>query len=276
VTSGVLLPALLVGASVAVVAGLPSPARPIVGRPHPGAPAGAQSGPTWPARSRAAPLGLAVVLLVLAGPVAAGLGLLGAELLTRWWARRTAAGVRAHERAGAAEALAVLSSELRAGRPTALALSVAASVAVGPLADGLAAAAVAGDLGADPVDALLRAAPRSAAPDVLRGLAACWQVCSSTGSSLAAAVERLSVSLRADQAQRLAVASELAGPRATAVMLGLLPLAGIGLAAGLGARPLHVLLHTPAGVGCLVAGLALECLGAWWTARLVAAAGGDR
>ena len=53
----------------------------------------------------------------------------------------------------------------------------------------------------------------------------------------------------------------------------LLPLAGVALAAGLGARPGYVLLHTPLGVGCLVLGLVLDGTGLWWTARLVARAG---
>lgn len=261
--------ALLAGAAVLVLVGPPSPARAVLATDRPVA---------WPWRTstRSAGLAVALVLLALAGPVAAGLGLLGGHALLRAWTRRAAAAARREERSGAAEALAVLASELRAGRPTALALSGAALVAVGPLADGLGSAAVAGELGADPVEALLRAAPRSAVPEVLRGLAACWQVCASTGSSLAAAVERLSVSLRADQAQRLAVASELAGPRATAAMLAVLPVAGISLAAGLGADPLEVLLHTPVGIACLGAGLGLECLGMWWTRRLVASAGGGR
>ena len=83
-------------------------------------------------------------------------------------------------------------------------------------------------------------------------------------------------SLRAEQAQRRAVQAELAGPRATAGMLAILPLAGLVLAAGLGADPLHVLLETPVGWVCLVAGLGLDGLGLLWTGRLVTRAGGLR
>lgn len=259
--------ALLAGAAVLVWIGLPTPARPVLGPPA--------VPPSWLSDSRWASLATAVAALVLAGPVAAVLSLIGVQAVVRRRTGRAVAARRQEERSGAAEALAVLSSELRAGRTTSSALWAASAVAVGALGDGLSAAAAAGDLGADPAEALIRATAHSAVPEVLRGLAACWQVCASTGSSLAAAVDRLSASIRAEQAQRLAVASELAGPRATAAMLGLLPLAGIGLAAGLGARPLHVLLHTPVGIACLGLGLGLEWLGMRWTGRLVAAAGGD-
>jgi len=114
----------------------------------------------------------------------------------------------------------------------------------------------------------------TAVPEVLRALAACWTVCAGSGSGLAAAVERLEQGLRAEQTQRLAVQAELAGPRATAGMLAVLPVAGLVLAAGLGADPLQVLLHTPLGQTCLVLGLALDTLGLLWTARLAARAGG--
>jgi tight adherence protein B len=99
-------------------------------------------------------------------------------------------------------------------------------------------------------------------------------VCSTSGSGLAAAVERLEEGLRAEQAQRRAVDAELAGPRATAGLLAVLPAAGLLLAAGLGADPLHVLLTTPLGTVCLVLGLGSRRRGVLWTSRLVSRAGG--
>jgi tight adherence protein B len=109
---------------------------------------------------------------------------------------------------------------------------------------------------------------------LLRSLSACWTVCATSGSGLAAAVERLAEGLRAEQAQRRAVDAELAGPRATAGLLAVLPGAGLLMAAGLGADPLHVLLETPLGLVCLVLGLGLDGLGVLWTSRLVARAAG--
>lgn len=208
---------------------------------------------------------------VVLGPVGAVLGL-APPVLRALGRRRRAADEAADERTRVLEALAVLGGDLRAGRVPADALAAAAAVAVGGSGRALAAASAAARLGADVPAALTGSA--SAVPEVLRGLAACWAVCSVAGAGLAAGVDRLTEGLRAAEAQRRAVAAELAGPRATAGLLAVLPLGGIGLAAALGASPLHVLLHTPAGIGCLVLGVAFDTAGLLWTARLVARAGG--
>ena len=200
---------------------------------------------------------------------------MGALLVTRARARRDLRAGRAAERKGAVEACLALSSELRAGRMPADALAVAAGSAVGAVAGGLLDGAAAARLGADVPTALVRAADASAAPELLRGLAACWRVCSATGSGLAAAVDRLAEGLDRAAVQRRDVDAELAGPRATAALLAGLPLAGVALAAGLGARPVHVLLDTRAGAACLGVGIGLDLLGLWWTRAIVVAAGGE-
>jgi tight adherence protein B len=263
------VPALLAATSAGVLVGIPAPSRLDL--------LGARTARVLPVRTLRllGPLAALAVVAVVAGPggaaVTALLAVVGTRARTRWQRARD----REVERAGAVEALAVLASELRAGRMPADALGAAAGVAAGTLASTFAVVATGASVGADPSVALLRSAEASAVPELLRGLAACWQVCSATGSSLAAAVDRLAEALRAERAQRLAVEAELAGPRATAVLLAVLPIAGIALAAGLGARPLHVLLHTGLGLGCLAAGVGLDLLGLWWTGRIVAAAGGD-
>ncbi len=203
---------------------------------------------------------------LLLAPAAAGAG-------ARVRRARRLAAARREERSRAVEACAALAGELRAGRPPAGALEAAAELGAGPFAAALRAAAGAVRLGGDAASAL-RPPADSAVPEVLRALAACWTVCAGSGSGLAAAVERLEEGLRAEQAQRRAVEAELAGPRATAGLLAVLPAGGLLLAAGLGADPLSVLLTTPVGLVCLAVGLGLDVLGLWWTGRLVAAAGG--
>lgn len=220
-------------------------------------------------------LGASGGALLMGGPV---LGLLvlaaGAAALR---ARRGRAARRAAEEEArrAVEACGALSAELSAGRSPAEALSVAAELGTGAFGAGCLDAAGAVRLGGDVPAALEAAAAASAVPALLRGLAACWEVCSATGAGLAAAVEQLATAGRAEAERRRAVEAELAGPRATAGLLAVLPLGGLLLAAGLGADPVHQLLHTPLGAVCAVLGVGLDLLGLAWTARLVRRAGRD-
>jgi tight adherence protein B len=52
-------------------------------------------------------------------------------------------------------------------------------------------------------------------------------------------------------------------------MLAALPALGLLLGTAMGADPLRVLLHTGAGLGCLLAGAALEGAGLWWALGIV-------
>ncbi len=263
-TPGV-LPAVLVGLAVLVLGGLPSSGLQRLDR-------GSSARSGWTRRAPEA-VGVLVGLLLGGPPVAVlvPLVVLGGRRLA---ARRLDAAARAAERTRAVAALLTLTVELRAGRAPEPALAAAAAVATGPFAGVLSAGRAASAVGLDVPDALLGCpgAGRTAVPEAVRGLAACWQVCSRSGSSLAPAVERLAVGLRDRLAQQQAVSAELAGPQATAAVLAVLPLGGVALAASLGADPLHVLLRTPVGLGCLVLGLTLDALGLWWTGRLVASA----
>lgn len=277
--TGSALPAVLGGLAVLVLVGVPGAASgrlaaalPSASRPGPPvllrlpAPRLARSG-----RAVAAVAGLLLGLL-LGGPVAAVVGgALGASAASSR-ARRVQGRAAAQERGSAAEACTALAAELRAGRAPGPALEAAAGVAAGPLRQRLLAGASAARLGGD-VPAALRTGPASAVPEVVAGLAACWQVCAGTGSGLAAAVERLEEGLRSRDAARRAVEAELAGPRATAGLLAVLPLGGIALAAGLGARPVQVLLHTAVGSGALLVGVALDLLGLAWSRRIARSAG---
>ncbi|MDQ3432576.1 MAG: pilus assembly protein TadB, partial [Actinomycetota bacterium] len=51
-------------------------------------------------------------------------------------------------------------------------------------------------------------------------------------------------------------------------LLAALPAFGLVLGAGLGARPWEVLLGTPWGMGCLMAGLVLDGCGLLWVEQL--------
>ncbi|WP_010148242.1 type II secretion system F family protein [Serinicoccus profundi] len=113
-----------------------------------------------------------------------------------------------------------------------------------------------------------RLARRSGTPTVA-AVARSWQVAARSGAPLA---EALRVSARtARERRRLedAVQTASAGARATATVLTLLPLAGIGLAAMLGVHP-AALYATPLAWACLGAGAALLLLGQVLVRRLIA------
>ncbi|MFI8483822.1 type II secretion system F family protein [Streptomyces rubrogriseus] len=160
-----------------------------------------------------------------------------------------------------------LAGEVRAGRQPGEALLCAAHDSAG-LGEAQAAVLAAARFGGDVPDALASAAGQPGA-EGLRGLAACWRVAVDQGAGLAAGLDRLEGALRAERDQRSDLRAQLAGARATAVMLAGLPVLGLLLGVALGSDPLHVLLHTGAGVGCLLAGGVLESLGVWWVTRIV-------
>jgi tight adherence protein B len=170
---------------------------------------------------------------------------------------------RSQARVRVVQALAALSAELQSGQPP---LSALASAGGAPSVWPSASAAIRLDgdvVGALTIDA--RADP------VLAQLAACWQVAAYSGAGLSASVTRLAASARSAEDVRVNLEAQLAGPRATARMLGVLPLVGIGFGMMLGSDPLAWLLTAAAGRLCLVLGLALAAVGTWWTGRIAAA-----
>ncbi|QBI51983.1 type II secretion system F family protein [Streptomonospora litoralis] len=176
--------------------------------------------------------------------------------------------VQARRRRAVVELCRVLATELRAGRDPGAAVETAVAEldpeSVNEFAPLRAAAGSAQDV-VPPLRAL--AAVRGAGG--LGHLAACWQVAATTGAPPADVVDRLAASLAAEESQRRELGAQLAGPRATAVMLSVLPVLGLAMAGALGGSPLAFLFVTPIGLLCLVAGLALDALGLFWTYQMV-------
>ncbi|MFF8788604.1 type II secretion system F family protein [Streptomyces sp. NPDC015125] len=189
-------------------------------------------------------------------------------LVRRWLAARGAVHAREGRAAAVIGLCATVAGELRAGRQPAQALLAAGAPGLGVAGSAVMAAA---RYGGD-VPRALRAAGRLPGAGGLTGMAACWQVAVEGGAGLASGLERIAAGLRAQRDQRDELRAQLAGPRATALMLALLPAGGLLMGSALGADPLRVLLHTPAGWGCLAVGGLLEWCGVAWTARIVAAA----
>ncbi|MFI9629863.1 type II secretion system F family protein [Streptomyces sp. NPDC052042] len=200
-------------------------------------------------------------------PVAAGLA--AVPLARRWLRRRALRRERELRADGVVTLCGVVASELRAGHEPGRALLVAVrgTSVLGAAEAGVSAAA---RFGGD-VPAALGQAARIPGLDGLAGVAACWRVAVDGGAGLAAGLDRLEGALRAERNGREELRARLAGAWSTVAVLALLPVLGLGLGAALGAEPLRVLLHTPAGLVCLVMGGVLETAGLCWAGRIVRA-----
>ncbi|MET7935423.1 type II secretion system F family protein [Streptomyces sp. NPDC005322] len=215
------------------------------------------------------PLGCLVALL--GASVLPLLGALAAvPVVGRWLRARERRRDRERRAAGVIELCGAVAGELRAGRQPGEALL---AVPPGNLGERWGLVSAAARFGGDVPEALRRAA-RLPGAEGLTGVAACWQVAVDEGAGLAAGLDRVAEALRAERDQRESLQAKLAGPRATAVALAVLPVIGLVMGSALGADPLRVLLHTPAGLGCLLVGGLLEWAGLAWTARMVRSACG--
>ncbi|MFD5191493.1 type II secretion system F family protein [Streptomyces sp. NPDC058357] len=202
------------------------------------------------------------VLPLLAGAVAV-------PLVRRWLRRRARGKERERRAAGVVALCAAVVGELRAGHEPGQALLVAVR-GTGVMGSAEAGVSAAARFGGDVPGALGQAA-REPGLDGLAGVAACWRVAVDGGAGLAAGLDRLEGALRAEQRRREELRAQLAGAWSTVAVLALLPVLGLGLGAALGADPLRVLLHTPAGLVCLATGGLLEAAGLGWAARIVRA-----
>ncbi|GAA4596258.1 tight adherence protein B [Actinoplanes octamycinicus] len=204
-------------------------------------------------RGRRAVLGVAgtaaVVGLLLGGPVAALVGAVYGGLGVQEWDRRQVAKQVAVRRAASLDRMTALVADLRAGLPP-------ASVAVRT-----------GASGSVPTDG---AAARPAADARLARLAgAVWQLAEQTGAPAADLLGRIEADARAADRASAAAGARAAGAQTTAVVLAVLPVAGVAVGYAMGIDPLRILLHTPFGAGCAAGALLLQCGGLWWTRRLM-------
>jgi len=174
----------------------------------------------------------------------------------------------ADQRSAVVDFCAALRAELQAGRQPSAA--IADAVWCRPELRDLAEACTAPAAQGDAPDLLTRAA-RTPGREGLAALAACWRATERHGVALTDAVGGIEDGLRAEQQRRLSLTAELAGVRATAALLGVLPVLGLALGSALGANPLRTMLTQPVGEACLLVGFLLEVAGLRWTDRLVGA-----
>lgn len=205
--------------------------------------------PAGSAGQSTAAVALGAGVFCLGGKAVSGGGSMVVPLLAGaiagWTAGRlstTAIARRRQDRRAAAQvdAVAALAAEVRAGRRP-----DAAMAAAGP-----------GDM-----------------PTAVRAV---WTLSEDSGAPVAIVLDRVEDDLRSRARQRQEVAAQLAGARSTALLLAGLPVVGIVLGAAMGAKPLATLFGATGGQFALLAGVVLDSAGVLWTARIVAAADGER
>jgi tight adherence protein B len=217
----------------------------------------------WTLPAAAAMLGWAVsgsVVLAAAAGVAA-------RAVTRTATARQDRRRAVTRRAAAVDLVTALAAELRGGAEPRAALATACGAGFSSVA------AAARSPATDPA-AALRTVAASEGSELLADLAAAWQVTDAAGAGLARPATRLAETAGAADAVRRELDAALAGPRATAALLSMLPVAGVLLGAALGADPLAFLVSSGGGRVVLLAGTLLIAAGVGWTEAIVRRAGG--
>ncbi|MEU4315496.1 hypothetical protein [Nocardia sp. NPDC024068] len=213
----------------------------------------------WPARAAAA-LGCVAAFGLGSGSLMAAL-LVAATVTTRV-RRARAARVHRAECGNLLDGLEAVIAELRVGAHPGAAAAVAARETAGVAASAFAVGAARSRLGGSGAEGLLR--PDSVIGPELVRVADAWRVAERHGLALA----ELLAATRADLSARIAFRSRtdaaLAGARATAAILAVLPVLGIGLGQMMGANPLRVLLFSSPGTYLLPLGTGLACAGLLW------------
>jgi tight adherence protein B len=167
------------------------------------------------------------------------------------------------------DALDRIAAGLRAGQgmgPTIV--SVAAAVPA-PLGLELCALALRLGRGERIAEALRGWAEAPASSEPVRLAAATLQLGVGAGGSVARAVDGVAATLRERQELAAEVRALATQARSSAGVLAVAPLGFTALTAMVEPAVLRFLLTTPAGLLCLLLGLGLQGLGAWWMARIV-------
>lgn len=110
-------------------------------------------------------------------------------------------------------------------------------------------------------------------PD-LADTAQLWRIAEHHGIPMGPLIEQAQARLDARARHRAATAAALQGPQATAVVLTLLPVAGVLMGVAMGADPLGLLFGGGLGGVLLVVGVALSCAGFLWSRRIISGAQG--
>jgi tight adherence protein B len=214
----------------------------------------------------------ALLGLVAAGPVLgliAAAGVVAAPLVAGAVLRRR---VDAAYDATLAAALDAVARGVRSGGSLPLAVAEAATSVRGQVAadfDHIAAAVARGRSFVDALDDWRRGRER---PSV-RLTGGALVLATQTGGPPARVIEEVAAAIRIRQQVEREAHGLAAQARLSAMVVGLAPLGFMLVMCLTDPRNAHLLFGTPIGVGCLVAGLSLDAVGAAWMHRMSAAVG---
>lgn len=211
--------------------------------------------------------GAAVLAVALPVSTCLAAAVFGATAALRY--RRGRSGRRAAVEAHALQtALDVLVGELRVGAHPVGAFAVAAAeTGRGPVAAGLRGVVARARLGADVATGLRDAAATSALPSYWERLAGYWELGREHGLAIATLMQAAQRDIAARQRFSARVDAGMAGARASATILGCLPLLGVALGQVIGAAPVSFLVGGAGGVLSVV-GVSLVCAGLLWSDRI--------
>lgn len=185
--------------------------------------------------------------------------------------RRVRRRDRTSEAAALQAAMDVLVGELRVGAHPVAAFGNAAAEVDGVVATAMRAVAARARLGADVAAGLRSVGARSALPTHWERIAVCWQLAETHGLAIGTLMRTVQHDIVARERFSSKVNSGMAGARATATLLAVLPAAGIGLGQLIGAEPVRFLVAGGVGGWLLVIGVILVCGGLLWSDRITRA-----
>jgi tight adherence protein B len=159
---------------------------------------------------------------------------------------------------------------LRSGATLRQALAEVAPTLGGRLGDDLRLVLAEAEAGL-PLMAALDGWPRRCPTPGVRLTAAALALSVDAGGAAALAVDGVAATLRANLAVAGEVRAQSSQARLSGLVIALAPLAFGALAAGTDRRTATFLLRTPFGQACLVVGLALDAVAAWWMHRITEA-----
>lgn len=226
------------------------------------------TGLAWTVIRGAAPI-VTLVAWVLAGPSGAALTVAALAAAPAGARRLAASRQRSRREAQLPVALERLATGVRAGSTLRQAFLDTAQATPQPLGGDLRAVASEVAHGAGLPEALTRWGDHPGASATTRLAAGALGLAAASGGEVARSVDRVASTLRERREVQAEVRALATQAKASALVLGIAPVGFTALVAGIEPAVVGFLFTSPTGLACLMAGMALDALGAMWMGRIL-------